>query len=250
MLHKCLLISLFTAGLMADSEDVRLCLLQVKFYHPPTGGCHEPLERGPCADTQWLVPSPGDKTVLECQQRPDTPDQNRFILSSNGSVVEDSENEKMFSRGKCKPTERLLPENFVLDTKPCPKHFKCTEDIKVAYKVLKDLEQTNKIDENTLTLDLFKDMICSREPQKRALCLPTDTTGPVTKENLYNSLQIPDLICMENPCPQAEEPYQAKKGYFRCKKILGVNSVTFAGSNPCPKKKVLLRGKCRPRWMG
>jgi len=245
---------MFIAGLLADTEDVRLCFLQAKFHHPPSGGCHEPLEQGPCDVTQWLVPSSQDKLVLECQQRPDTPDQNRFILSSNGSVVEDNEieneNEKMFGRGKCKPTERLLPENFVLDTKPCPKHFKCTSDIKVAYEVLEAIEQTNKVDENTLTLSLFKDMICSREPQDRALCLPTDKTGPVTKENLFNSLQIPDLICMKNPCPPFEEPYQAEKGYFRCKKILGVNSVTFSQSNPCPKKRVLLRGKCRPRWVG
>ena len=243
------------AGLKADTEsqstddDIRLCFLQTMFHHPPSGQCHEPLEQGPCADNQWLVPSPADRMVLECQQRPYTPSQ-RYILSSNGSVVEDREESKMFDIGDCKPTERLLPENFVMDTKPCPKYHQCTSNITVAYEILEDIVRANKVYENTLTEEHFKSMICSREPAERALCLPSDKTNPVTKENLCNSLNIPDLICMKNPCPAKQAPYQAEKGYFRCKPILGLNSVTFSQSHSCPKGRILRRGRCMSRFLG
>ena len=252
---KRLIISVLIAALKTVTEarstddDIRLCFLQAKFHHPPSGQCYEPLEQGPCADTQWLVPSPADRNVLECQQRPDTPSQS-LILSSNGTVVEDSEDKNMFDIGDCEPTERLLPENFVIDTKPCTKNHQCTSNITVAYEVLEALVRENKVYENTLTEDHFKSMICSREPAERALCLPSDKTNPVTKENLYNSLQIPDLICMKNPCPKNQEPYQAEKGYFRCISILHQNSVTFSNSHPCPRRRIFRRGRCVLPFLG
>ena len=93
MLHTPFLISIVIIGLMTDTEtqsrdDVRLCLLQAMFYYPPSGECHEPLEQGPCDQAQWLVPALRDKMVLQCQQRPQTPNSG-FILKSDGSVVED-----------------------------------------------------------------------------------------------------------------------------------------------------------------
>ena len=148
MLHKPLIISLVISGLLTDTEpqgrdDVRLCLLQAMFYYPPSGECYEPLEQGPCDQAQWLVPTVQDKMVLECQQRPDTRSPETFILSSDGSVVKDrGEDGKMFEMGECEPTERLLPDNFVMNTKPCPKHHQCLSNIKVAYEVLEAIGQT------------------------------------------------------------------------------------------------------------
>ena len=257
MLHKYVIISLVISGLLTDTEpqgrdDVRLCLLQAMFYYPPSGECHEPLEQGPCDQAQWLVPTVQDKMVLECQQRPLTRSPETFILSSDGSVVGDHEDDgyKMFDIGDCETrTDRMLPEDFVLHSKPCPRHHKCTSDIEVAYEVLEAIEPTNEY-EYALTQDFFKSMICSREPQKRALCLPRDKTNPVTEENLFNSLQVPDLICTKNPCPLGKKPYQAEKGYFRCNGVLGLNSVTSGITNLCPKKKIFRRGKCVSKFFG
>ena len=58
MLLTPLLISLVIMGVMTDTEtqsrdDVRLCLLQSKFHHPPSGECHQPLEQGPCDQAVW-----------------------------------------------------------------------------------------------------------------------------------------------------------------------------------------------------
>ena len=254
MLHRPLVISLAIAGLMTDTgpqtrPDVRLCLLQAKFHHPPSGECHEPLEQGPCDQAQWLVPALRDKMVLECQQRPQTPSP-RFILKSDGSVVEDrGEDDQMFDIGECGKTEMLLPKNFVMNTKPCPKHHQCLSNIKVAYKVLEAIDQTKEY-EYALTQDLFKSMICSKEPQKRALCLPKNKTNPVTEENLFNSLQFPELICMKNPCPAGQQPYQAEKGYFRCKKTPGLRSIFSTGTNLCPKNKLFRRGRCMSKFFG
>ena len=256
MLHKPLIISVFIAGLKTDTgpqsrDDVRLCLLQAMFYHPPSGECHEPLEQGPCDQAQWLVPAPRDKMVLECQQRPQTRSPETFILRSDGSVVGDNEadSDKMFDIGDCETAERLLPEDFVLHSKPCPRHHRCTSNIQGAYEVMEAIEPTKEY-EYTLTQDFFKSMICSREPQKRALCLPRDRTNPVTEENLFNSLQIPELICTKNPCPLGKKPYQAEKGYFRCNGILGLNSVTSGLTNLCPRNKRFSRGRCISKFFG
>ena len=53
-------------------SEISQCLLRSRFLHPPSGRCLEPLERGPCADNQWLVPSKLNKTLLECQEKPET----------------------------------------------------------------------------------------------------------------------------------------------------------------------------------
>ena len=201
-----------------------------------------------CIQNQWLVPTAQDKMVLQCQQRPKSLE--TFILSSIGSVVEDpGEDDQMFEIGDCKKTERLLPENFAMNTKPCPKHHQCLSNIKVAYEVLEAIKDTKRY-EYSLTRDLLKSMICSREPQKRGLCLPRGKTNPVLEENLFNSLQVPELICIKNPCPEGQQPYQAKKGYFRCHKISGLKSVTFTGSNLCAKNKLFRRGRCMSRFFG
>ena len=208
-----------------------------------------PLESVMSPWSRAPVTRPSDKMVLQCQHRPQTSSP-RFILKSDGSVVEDrGEDDQMFDIGECGTTEMLLPENFVMNTKPCPKHHQCFSNIKVAYKVLEAIEQTKEY-EYALTQDLFKSMICSREPQKRALCLPKNKTNPVTEENLFNSLQIPELICMKNPCPAGQQPYQAEKGYFRCNKTSGLRSFFSTGSNLCPRNKIFRRGRCMSKYFG
>ena len=69
------------------NNEKRLCFLQNKFYHPQSGECQDPLEQGPCDQTQWLVPSTQDKMVLECWQRQETQESVVFIMKSNGDVV-------------------------------------------------------------------------------------------------------------------------------------------------------------------
>ena len=69
MLLTPLLLSMVIMCVMTDTEtqsrdDVRLCLLQSRFHHPPRGECHEPLEQGPCDQAVW------SRTFLD--QKPNT----------------------------------------------------------------------------------------------------------------------------------------------------------------------------------
>ena len=232
------------------NDNKRLCFLQSKLYHPQSGECKDPLEQGPCDEDQWLAPSTQDKMVLECQQRPETLDGESFKILSNGSVVREKEQENgsIFKIGDCKPTERLLPVNFAMNTKPCPKNHQCSSKVSESLKVLEAIVKTNRFLEIELTHKFFKNMICSREPQKQALCLPRDKTNPVTAENLYNSLHMPELICVEKPCPSGKEPYQDEKGYIRCESPFP--RFTDVNSKSCKKRRILRRGRCTPRWIG
>lgn len=231
-------------------DNKRLCFLQSRLYHPQSGECKDPLEQGPCDENKWLAPSAQDKMVLECQQRPDTLDGETFIILSNGDVVleEEQENATIFKIGDCKPTERLLPVNFAMNTKSCPKNHQCSSKVSELLQVLEVIVKTNKFLEIELTHKFFKNMICSEEPQKKALCLPRDKTNPVSTENLYNSLHIPELICMKKPCPSGEEPYQDEEGYFRCESSF--SRFTGFNLNSCKKGRILRRGRCTPRWIG
>ena len=230
-------------------SEISQCLLRARFLHPPSGRCLEPLERGPCADNQWLVPSKLNKMLLECQEKPENEGDTSFTAHRSGDIrpLKDHTYLKMFSRGHCEAAEKLLPVNFAMNTRPCPHDHRCSSDISVAIKILKSLIATNgyKIVQN-----FFRKMICGREPQKRAICLPVDKKSPLTEENLYNSLHIPDLVCVKkNPCPYGEGPYQNKEGYFGCKNISFIRLLNFS-SRRCRRRKILRRGRCVPRFIG
>ena len=232
------------------NDEKRLCFLQTKFYHPQSRECQDPLEQGPCDQTQWLMPSTQDKMVLECRQRQETQERVEFIMKSNGDVVVMKErgNANIFKVGNCKQTERLLPVNFAMNTKPCPKDHQCSSRVSASLKVLEDIVKTNQFFEIKLTQNFFKNMICSKKPQKQGLCLPRDKSNLVAIENLYDSIYLPELVCMKNPCPVGKEPYQDGEGYFRCKDFL--SRFTNLNSSYCQKGKILKRGRCTPRWIG
>ena len=225
---------------------VRKCFLRAQFHHPASGQCLEPLERGPCAENQWLVPATQNKLILECQKMPE--ERENLTLLESGDVGA-QEQATMFLRGDCLATERQLPVNFAMNTRPCPRDHRCSSAVGAAVTILAAFNATS---EYQSVEDYFKNMVCSTKPYKRALCLPVDRKSPLTEENLYKSLQSPDLICIKNPCPEAEEPYQDKDGYFRCHNLLRLRprQTTSLASHHCRRGRLFRGGRCVPKFFG
>ena len=203
--------------MIADAEKrdpLSLCLMTKTLLHPESGSCHVPLDQGPCPPGQSLVPAsqPGTGTCSPLSP----PHHCTNILLSDGSVgCEEELTRDLFSRGECGEGEVMLPENFLVDTMPCPHLFECcaSRNNPRYNSALKSFQEKGHIfieEKNYL-----KDLVCDYKSQ--SLCLPVENRDSLfTVENLLASLVTPSARCQANPCPQGRTPWLSEDGHYRC----------------------------------
>ena len=231
---------------------VEACLLEFLFYHAPTDTCWPALERGPCAGDQWLVTSPAQPGVVECQARTrDTADCAPVILDT-GEVGcrEDAALDQIYTRGRCGEGERLLPDNFAMNTRPCPASHRCSTRHRTVLTAIEDLDQAAVRDLEGKVAEFLKEFVCSDNPQKFGICLPADKTSPFLKSNLQQTFKDPKLVCKKNPCPEDQEPFVNEDGFHRCRNVF--RSTRFSGNlgRACKRNQIYRRNKCVSRFFG
>ena len=204
-----------TAGRVRQRSDpVAECLMKRTFYHRQSGECHVPLDQGPCRTGELLLPDVNTGMVF-CSPV-SLREYCTAILLSDGSVgCEEDLNRDLYSRGQCGEGEILLPDNFIVDTRPCARDFSCrksrtSRQYKWALKRFQEKGYFHKGEEQYL-----KDLVCDFKGQ--SICLPDNNRDSLfTVENLMDSLVMPSTRCQTNPCPAGKTPWLSEDGHYRC----------------------------------
>ena len=242
--------------LSVNNETLRRvdCLLDLEFYHPESDQCFPALEQGPCDGDEWLLPDISDPGLGRCQQRTlEDKDCAEAVILENGEVGcrEDVDNiDVPYTKGKCEIGELLLPENFQNNRRPCPAKFKCSTNYRNTLNSIKRIYAGNIALANKAR-EHFSDMICNPE-NPRALCIPENKKSKLLPENLYQSFQIPKLVCKKNPCLSYQKPNPNELGSYVCQNVLGLNSATHVATSLCrPRQRwSKARGKCIAKFFG
>jgi len=277
---------LSTAAVRTNHQpNRRNCLLEGKFYHPESQGCHRPLEDhddNPCEEGQWLMPTPRPGVVKCFPKKDKFKTRDRFCTPFLSQKMEarcwEEEEASLFKTDNCGDGQILLPDNFEEGTRPCPRSWTCQQFDVTAMGMSQEMSdrifQEDQEEEN-LVVRYVRDLICNME--KRRICLPEmESVSVFSLHHLEESLQEARPVCQNNPCTEGYWPWLGDDGYYRCyqaegnledcpaqpdsslvvikigKKevlecsIFGLNSIIK--TRTCGRRKVLIRNKCVPLW--
>ena len=230
--------------LSSDAYYKEKCLLGYKFYHRQSGQCYPGLERGPCGDTEMMVPDTRDPGLGRCQRVPaearacHTP---AILDTGEITCLEDTDVTEVFTQAHCNTGELLMPANFILNKKPCPDNFHCSLNYK---KVIQSQRGTLLYED---ALEFLKTLKCDDAP--RSVCLPDNGKSPFLSENIYQSFKNSKLVCMKNPCPHTK-PIFDEEGYYVCQNNLVPLWTGSLSRRRCRRGQILRRGICVSRFFG
>ena len=255
-----------SAGSRSQESEKKMikCLLENQLYHEDAGDCGEPLQQGSCGDGQWLNIVTSRPGTVTCQRRPrELVSCSRPVIGADGEVVCDTEPPfQPCSRGRVK-----IPDNFRLNTKPCPSGFTCQPRNQVYWSSLKQF-RANKI-VGVSEIEFLKSLVCDADSKQ--ICLPDNNSDNLLSvKNILQSYRTPSQSCQANPCPPGSWPWLDDGGYFRCLpgdadvdscqftveeeggrvvcSLFDFRSIIPVQRRRCRRRQVFMWGKCYPRW--
>ena len=220
------LLVMFTSILSNTTPDElsrRLCLLEGQYYHPESTSCSDPFDEDHCEPgPSWLLPTsvPGE---VQCQEiREDLSncavpgiDNNgeAYCINEEDTVYDEAPEQVLYRRASCPESKILMPDNFMENTKPCPRDFMCSINYKNAFSFINkhykngETELAKKEKEFALT-----SLVCSGSKgtgpstEPKMACVPN--TGSLADNSIIlDSLKVSQLTCQDNP---------KVDGYYRC----------------------------------
>merc|ERR1712176_227764 len=100
------------------------CLLEDQFYHLGSRSCQTPFTRALCTQGEWLMFDTENIGTVTCQPRPERFNDCEVGFSPTGDPECQQKEDSMFK--PCKDGV-MIPENFILNTRPCPNGFRCQQ---------------------------------------------------------------------------------------------------------------------------
>ena len=245
------------------------CLLEDQFYHLGSRSCQTPFTQALCSRGEWLMVNTENIGTVTCQPWPERFNDCEVGFGPTGETQCQQKEDFMFK--PCKDGV-MIPDHFILNTRPCPNGFRCQERnaqywaAKRVFKLVarEKLESEYRFLEN-LVCDAENNLICLPEPQ---------SSDPlISSENLVKTFQRLSTDCRSNPCPRDKWPWLDKEGVYKCLpasesvqscqyapvvrngelhcQVLGLNSVLgHLKTSKCSRQRVYRRGRCRPKFFG
>ena len=274
------MISTVSSDLAPDDLSRRLCLLSGQYYHPGSDTCSDPFDEDSCdPGYSWLLPTsvPGE---VQCQDIADdlfncvipgiSDDGEPYCIKETETAFNNSEEQILHRQVDCPENMILMPDNWMRDTKPCPRNFTCTTNYKIPYRFITEHGETDLARKEKEYVNAS--LVCS-EALPHMVCVPN--IGSVADNSiLQDSFKLSQLICQENPCPRGKWPWLTEDGFQKCLdadteeiqncprdhvvleeedgilKCQVIQAFFTYTSRPCPKGRILRRGRCRSRFLG
>ena len=145
--------------------------------------------------------------IVTCQKRPERFKDCQVVFGPGGEMICEHEQPMHEFCDKERNVVRL-PENFQIDTVPCPNGFSC----RPVWNSFKDSKN-----------QFVSDLICGGGEAKNSLCLPDNRKSLTSFYNLLRSFELPKTACRRNPCPGGMAP-TIEDGYYRSRLALHSSS--------------------------
>ena len=266
-----------------DELSRRLCLLEGQYYYPESTLCSDPFEDNLCeSGSSWLLPTsvPGE---VQCQEiREDLFNCTETRIDDKGEAYcIKEEAPELFRRAGCPENKILMPDNFMENTKPCPRDFMCSRNYKNVFFFINIHDKDGKTELTKKEIDYtFSLLVCSgsrsiSSTDLRMVCVP-NTGSLADNSKLLDSFKPSEMTCQDNPCPRGKWPWvSAADGFQRCLEERSVEEIQNCPQNyfvvealgklecqeinpiysniageKCKKGKIFLNGRCRPRFFG
>ena len=151
-----MVISSVTSNPARDDLSRRLCLLSGQYYHPGSDSCTDPFDEESCEPGwSWLLPTSVAGEV-KCQDIsddllncaiPGINDDGEPYCFMESETAHDQPEEQILNRpSNCTDNKIMMPNNFMEDTKPCPRNFTCSAEYKMAYSFIGKHGKNGQID--------------------------------------------------------------------------------------------------------
>ena len=205
-----------------------------------------------------------------------------YCINEEDTVYDEAPEQVLHRRAGCPENKVLMPDNFMENTKPCPRDFMCSINYKNAFSFINkhykngETELAKKEKEyanSSLVCSGSKGTGPSTEP--KMACVP-NTGSMADNSKLLDSFKLSEMSCQDNPCPRGKWPWvSAADGYQRCLEERSVDEIQNCPQNyfvvealgklecqeinpiysniageKCPKRKVFRNGRCQPRFFG
>ena len=281
-----MMLSLAISNRTPDDLSRRLCLLSGQYYHPGSDTCSDPFNEERCdRGYSWLLPTsvPGEvhcqditDDLLNCAIPGISDDGEPYCIKETETAFNNTEEQIVYRQVDCPENMILMPDNWMRDTKPCPRNFTCTTNYKTPYKFICEDYDEGKTDlARKEKAYVFNSLVCSEpEALPHRVCVPN--SGSMTDNSiLQDSFKLSQLTCQENPCPRGKWPWLTEDGFQKCLDadteeiqncprdhfvveeedgILKCQVIqaffTLNNSNRCPKGRIWRRGRCQSRFLG
>ena len=103
-----------------ETDKSERCLLKSRFYDPDSDQCYNVLDQGPCQPGHMFLPDINNLGVGKCTKS-EIKDCHHPVVMEDGSLgCQDILLHSMFTQANCSDGEVLIPNNFQVDTHPCP----------------------------------------------------------------------------------------------------------------------------------